>query len=208
MIFLIVIGVILLILFAILFIPVRVDLSFVDDFKFKVSFLKITLFKSGKTQPEKTDNPSKEKTVKESENNFKKYFAKLKENEGFGGAVKRIASLVLDILSHIKRFLRHIKIDSVKLNITVGSFDAAKTALDYGTVCQAVYPITAFLDSVVKIGFKEININSDFENGNCDFMFSLAVKMQVFFLILTAVRIYSDYKKIITENIENERKQH
>ena len=42
---LIIFSVILLIILGVLFIPVVVDLEYSDDFKIKVSFLKITLFR-------------------------------------------------------------------------------------------------------------------------------------------------------------------
>ncbi len=208
MIFLNLFTLLLLIVLGVLFIPVVVDLEYTDDFKFKVSFLKITLFnseKENKGDGKKTDG--KQKGKKRSVlRDAKAYFTKVKNKKGFTGAVKEIMHLVGTIFSHIKWFLRYINICNVRLNINVGTPDAALTAIEYGTVCSAVYPVTAILDSVASVGFKEINVNADFENSKSDFGFKARVKMQIVYLLIAAFKIYRTLKKFITENVENERK--
>lgn len=206
MIFLNLFTLILLIVLGILFIPVVVDLEYTDDFKFKVSFLKITFFNSEKEKKtEKLKSDGKQKGKKSSVlRDTKAYFKKVKNKKGFTGAVKEVMRLISGIFSHIKWLLRYINICKVRLNINVGTPDAALTAIEYGSVCSAVYPVTAMLDSVAHIGFKEINVNADFENGKSDFGFKARVKMQIVYLLISAFKIYRTLKKFITENIENE----
>ncbi len=210
--FLILFSVILLIVLGVLFIPVVVDLEYTDDFRFKVSFLKITLFGSQKQKKKEIKNESekpKEKQKKSSVlSDAKDYFTEIKKQKGFTGAVKEVMRLTQQVFSHIKWVLKYINICKVKLNITVGTPDAALTAIEYGTVCSAVYPVTAILDGVAHIGFKEINVVSDFEGQKSSFGFKAQVKMQIFYLLICAFRIYKTLKNFITENIENERKQH
>ncbi len=209
---LIILGVILLILLGALFIPVRVDLELIEEFKFKVSFLKITLFKSEtqKEEPKKQQTQRKESQENKPKNgtleNIKAYFKGVKEEKGLNAAIKEGFSLVGELLGHIKRLFKHINICKVKLNVTVSTPDAALTAIEYGSVCTAVYPVTSFLDSVANIGFKEINITADFKSGKSDFSFSGTVKMQIFYLLICAYKIYKPLKKFITEKKENERK--
>lgn len=208
MIFLNLFTLILLIVLGVLFIPVVVDLEYTDDFKFKISFLKITLFSSEKEKKadrKKSGDKHKGKKKKSSVlRDTKAYFKKVKNKKGFTGAVKDVMHLISGIFSHIKWLLRRINICKVRLNINVGTPDAALTAIEYGSVCSAVYPVTAMLDSVAHIGFKEINVNADFENGKSDFGFKARVKMQVVYLLISAFKIYRTLKKFITENIENE----
>lgn len=208
MILLIILSLLLFIVLGVLFIPVVVDLEYTDDFKFKVSFLKITLFSSDskvKTDEKESSEKPKQKQKKSSVlDDAKTYFKDIKSEKGFSGAVREVMALVKQIISHIKWLFKYINICKVKLNITVGTPDAAMTAIEYGTVCSAVYPVTAMLDGVAHIGFKEINVNSDFENGKCDFGFSGTVKMQIFYLALCAFKIYRTLKKFVTEN-KNER---
>ena len=206
MIFLNLFTLILLIVLGVLFIPVVVDLEYTDDFKFKISFLKITLFSSEKEKKaDRKKSSDKHKGKKSSVlRDAKAYFKKVKNKKGFTGAVKEVMRLISNIFSHIKWLLRYINICKVRLNINVGTPDAALTAIEYGSVCSAVYPVTAMLDSVAHIGFKEINVNADFENSKSDFGFKARVKMQIVYLLICAFKIYRTLKKFITENIENE----
>ena len=86
---------------------------------------------------------------------------------------KSSTSDILDFLSYITDFLRHIlkgffkrlKIKVAKINITVATGDAAKTAITYGIVSQAVSYLLEILNNVTnfKRAFKsEINVLSDF----------------------------------------------
>ena len=213
---LIIVAIIFLIIIAILFLPVTVNIRFYEDLFLKVKFFGIKVYeitpddKKEKNETEKTAESEKEKPQKK-ENSFlntaKGTFSRLKKEKGFVGAVKEIMGFAGRVLSHIKKLLRHINICKVKLDIVVASSDAAKTAIDYGIVCQAVYPVAAMLNTCAKIGFKEINVKSDFESEKCDFGFAATVKMQIFYLIIAAFKIFSEYKNFVTEKNENERKQ-
>ena len=72
-------------------------------------------------------------------------------------------------------------------------------------MCNAVYPVTAFLDSVAHIGFKEINVKADFEGQKCDFGFKGTVKMQIFYILICTFRIYIIIKNFINGENKNER---
>ncbi len=212
---LIILGIIILIIIALLFLPVTVHISFKEEFFFKVCFSGITVFESGDEKEEKmeTDKNAPSRNAKEKDDNkvsaeLKGFWSFLKEKYGFKDAVKTVLGFVGELLSHIKRLLRHIKIKKVRLNIIVASGDAAKTAVDYGEVCAAAYPITAFLNSCAEIGFKEINVSTDFTSDKSDFDFSAVIRLQVFFLLLAALRCYNQYKKFILKENYNEREQH
>ncbi len=207
---LIIFSVILLIILGVLFIPVTVDLEYNEDFKIRVSFLKIILYKNGKKTKNK-ENKTEEKAQKKEKqknstlNDAKKYFADIKKKKGFAGAVTEVMALVSELFSHIKKLLKFIYICNVKLDVTVGTEDAAKTALDYGIICNAVYPVTAYLDSMAHIDFKEINLKTDFEGQKCRFAFKGKVKIQIFYLLICAFRIFTTLKKFINGENENER---
>lgn len=210
MIFLIIIGILLLIIAAILFLPVKVFIDFKDSFLIKIKFFGIKVFETrpekDESKPQKAETNSGKKTEKSTENQAKRIFLRLKEKHGFTGAVKEVLSFLLDCLTHIKRLLRHIKIKRICLDITVASSDAAKTAIEYGSVCSAVYPTLALIDTVPNIGFREINVKSDFNSENCDFSFSFYVQLQIFFALIAAFKIYKEYKKFNVRNEDNERK--
>lgn len=203
MIFLIILGVITVILFIILFAPVETSVSYFDEFKFKISFLKIPVYKS--SEKKKKVESQAVRDEKREEPKAKNYFVRLKEKHGFTQSIKLLMGFTLDVLKAIKWLLKHITINKVRLQILIGTADAASTAIEYGVICNAVYPVTAALSSA-EVGFKEINVNADFEGQKSDFGFSLAVKLQIFYLLIAAIKILILWKKFITENLENERK--
>lgn len=197
----IIIGIIFALLAAILFLPVGTSISFKENFVIKIKFWGFKVYsldlkeKNDKTEKE----PQPEQTATEEKESF---FGKLKAKFGFSGAVKRIFELALSVLSHIQKLLRHIKINKVILNLTVASSDAATTALEYGTLCAAAYPVLALLSSVGNIKYKSVNINSDFNSNKPSFDFSLNIATRIFFLLLAALGAFNEYKKFI-KRIEN-----
>ena len=198
MIALYIIGAVLLILCVLLFSPVTVRLKFDKDFYFKTEFLGICFFRIEPQKKEKNKNSkntvSDKKTEKATENEAEKLWDKLKEKYGFTGAVKKLFGLFFKILTPLKAFLKRIKIKNLKLKLVVAGEDAAATAIEYGTVCSAVYPIMALLESCVGIKAENIYIRSNFESSNCEFSFSFSLKMQVILLLVFAFKIYKEYK--------------
>lgn len=212
MIALYIIGAVLLILTAVLFLPVSIHLVFVEDFFVKIKFAGIKVYEIKPDGEDKEKNQKKDSTEKEEKQENpatkegKQLFGFLKEKHGFTGAVKSLLGLLGDVLTHIKKLLRHIKIKRVELKLTVAADDAAQTAIEYGTVCAAAYPVLALLDSCAEVGFKNIDIKSDFNSGKPDFSFSATVRMQIFFLLSAAFGIYTEYKNFTLKENYNERK--
>ncbi|MBR7133250.1 MAG: hypothetical protein IKD04_06920 [Clostridia bacterium] len=207
---LIIIGVILLILLLILFSPVRVWVSYEDSFHLKLYFAGIKIFSTksdiGQEKEKTTDKGSDAKSENTAIKEGKRFFGFLKEKYGFSGAVKTVFGFIGDVLAHIKKLLRHIKFKSIILDISVSGDDAAKTAVEYGGVCAAVYPVLSVLDTCAGFSYKQINIKSDFVSENSRFRFSGSVILRVFFLLVAAIKIYSEYKKFVSKENFNERK--
>ncbi len=203
MIALIVIGAILILLLVVLLLPINVFLSFENDFFVKLSFAKIKIFESEKEEKttKKSEAVAETQAKKSDENtllkNSKQLFLFLKEKYGFSGAVKSILGFLKDELAHIKKLLRHIKINRLTLDITVASANAAETAIEYGKICGVAYPVLAFLNSYAKIGLKSVNINTDFDGNTPQFKFSVNLKLQLIRLLVVAYKVYSEYKKFV-----------
>lgn len=204
MIFLIIIGVILLLIALVLFLPVSVLVEFKEDFFVKIRFCSIKVYDLKPT--EKTEKQETETEKSEIKEKSESLFSKFKEKFGFSGAIKEFFAFFKDVFFHTKGFLRHIKIEKINLFIKIASSDAAKTAIDYGIVCATVYPVLAMIDSVGKIKYKKIDIKSDFESVSSDFSFGFNVKLKIFFLLITLFKVYKDYKKFTARIETNERK--
>lgn len=208
--FLIVLAVVLLLLVSVCFLPVTLSIAFRNGFFLKIRFSGIKLFE---IEPEKDEEKNPKKNVvsdKGAENATvtagKEIFAKLKKKYGLLGAIKKLLGFCGAVIAHIKKLLRHIKINKVRLNLTVATDNAAITAIEYGAVCSVVYPLLSFLDSCADVAFKQINVSSDFDSKESQLEFSLNVRLRVFYLLLAALGAFTEYKKFVEEENLYERK--
>lgn len=191
----------LLVIALILLLPVSVFIDYKDDFSLKVKFFGFKVFmadnQADKPQ-QKTENESAPKEKKE--NKVKSSFEILKDKKGFSGAVKEVFKFIADCLKHVGKFLKTVKFRKVEFNLTVASEDAAKTAIEYGALCTAVYPTLSFFNSISNVKYKRINVNSDFTTDKGSFDFSLIIKLQILFLIILTYKVFKEYKNFSIRN--------
>ena len=210
MIALIILGALLFLILFILFLPLNVFISFKEEFYVKVKFAKIKLYETAKKNEQKgkkkVTQESSEKEEQSTIGQSKELFLFLKEKHGFFGAVKRLLSLFRTMLDHIKSPMRHIKLNNIRVAITVSGDDAAATAIEYGKVCSVAYPVLSYIDSFSSVKFKKIDIKSDFAENKKEFEFSLKIKIQIIYLLISAYKIYLDYKNFTLKENYDERK--
>ncbi len=162
--------------------------------------LKFSLTKEGKEKKEK--QPKGEKTEKPQN----RLVSKVKSNS-LTDNVTLISDTVKDILPILGNLLKHMRVRKFMLDIRIASFDAAKTAIDYGRVCSAVYPTVSLLSSFMDMTVKKVDITSAFGETKSSAKFNLKLKMRVIILLIAAVKLFLVYKNM-TEDTQNERKQH
>ena len=182
-----------------LFIPISVHIKYDGDFFVK---LKIAGIKALGLEPkEDINNPSPDtESDKKAKKQTEKAFEKLKKKHGFAGAVKEIFVFLKAVLERLKRSFKHIAIRRICLDIKVASGDAAATAIEYGAVCAAVYPVLTLLDSIANVKMKSINVMADFKSDKSDFGFSVIIRARILFLIIMAFGVFSEYNKFKTRN--------
>ena len=196
---LIIVSAVILLIALLLFLPISLDIMYTDDFFMTVRFAGIRIFKiePGKDiKKPKSDAESDKKAEKQAENPFKK----LNREKGFRVALGEITAFVKALILRIKNQLRHIRITRLCLGINVATDDAALTAIYYGAVCSAVYPILSLLDSLSSIAFKQIDIRADFESTKPGLAFSARIKLQLFFLLAAAFAALSEFNKFKKRN--------
>lgn len=200
---------ILLLLTAFLLSYVAVTVRLTDGFFLKIKLAGIKLFE---IKPEENKKSSTDDTVsdKKAENEIDRsadgIIASLKKKYGFTGAIKQIFGFLSEALTRIKKNLRHIKIKNVRLSVTIAAENAAATAVDYGIVCSAVYPVLTLLNSCIGADFKKIDIKSDFTSNKPQLAAEADLKLRMLFLIGAAYGIYSEYKNFVSKENFNERK--
>ena len=100
---------------------------------------------------------------------------KKKLNLNFG----MIMDYVRSAAPPIKRLFKKIRIRHLYIDWVVGSDDAAKTALKYGGICSAVYPLLEWMKLFFDTKVNEVNIEADFAAEKDDIFLYMTMKLRI-----------------------------
>ena len=182
-----------------LFIPISVHIKYDGDFFVKLKIAGVKAYELEPKEDIKKASPETE-SDKKAKRQTEKAFDKLKKKHGFAGAIREIFAFVKAVLERLKGSFRHIAIRKLCLDIKVASGDAATTAIEYGAVCSAVYPVLTFIDGIANIKMKSINVSSDFNSADSFFGFSVVARVRIVYLIIMGIGVFSEYNKFKTRN--------
>ena len=170
----------------------KITLEIGENAVFKVRFLffKIVNYdsenKSSKSKKEKKKPNKKEKTLVDS---LKEYASSKNKRELFFEIIEYLKI----VLSKFKKLLSKTRFKKAVLDLTVATEDAADTAILYGKVCSAVYPIISILDTAMKFDPKRISVKTDFASNKMKLYLSGIIKIRFIhilgFLTSTALSI-------------------
>lgn len=124
------------------------------------------LFSTAQSPPAQEHTSDDEKTASKKKPKKPSLFERAKPH-----GIAQWKALVDDALASLApplRFLlRHIYLRKLYVGITVGTKDAAKTAILYGAVCSTIYRTLGKLQCHITVKPKAIRIRSDFLNPFC-----------------------------------------
>ena len=187
----------------------RLLLSYKDGvFKLylKVLFLKFELFGNKKERLKKSDFKIK-KFRRRRDKVLKKYrIKKAASKKTIENNVKKkktsplilIKELKDVIIDTVKLFGRCLKIDKFKVRIQVGGKDAAKVALNYGYVIQALQYLVTLLECITnldKTKHKSAEVEADFKNEEFDADINIAVSIRTVHGIRLGIKALLGYFK-------------
>lgn len=169
-IFLWILGILLLILFLLLFVKVRLIVKISESEKLiavKLGFLKFKLFPSeksaGKTDKDKENIKKNDKNIEQGIGNFKNLWYNNSR----------------DIKKALLRLKKRLLIEDCYFEYRCGFSDAAKTAVLYGTVSGLYYNIFSFLDRHFKIKNMSAEINPDFNTNKKHIAVSMVLRLTI-----------------------------
>ena len=198
----IIVGLILL-LAVLLLIPVFVYAEFSGEFSAKIKYGFITVFDTQKKKPKRQDNKhekqNKPKEKPKSKSKPSLLFEKKKSELGLFGAIKYFLDILKDLLARILWLVKRIDFKHFKLDLTVASDDAAKTAVTYGEVCAAVYPVLSLLNANTNLSLKQVNISADFNKTAIDAEISVILKTRLIYFVIMGIKTLFAYKNLIKE---------
>ena len=197
----IILGIVGFIIF-LLSIRITVNGEFFDEFKLNVKwlFLKIDILPAKKKDKPKKEKPAtEENTLETSTEKKENIFVKFYNNQGFDGVIQLInnAGKALGKLMH--SFKKHIVLRELYLWMTVtGGCDAAETALEYGRICQKVFPAMSFICTNLTVKKYDVEIEPDFlgSKNKAEFAFSVSVR-PIFILNALIVLVFRLLIKVV-----------
>lgn len=199
-----------------LFLKIRLCLVYDDDFsvKIKVLLFNINLFPRSRKKP----NPKKYsiKALQKKQNKLNPKNAKKNKpipqkttKKDKSTKLKEILELIKIILENVMSpFGRYLKVEIIKMHITVGTDDAAKTAVAYGGICQLTSYIVELLSNLTNVDVKKKNsiiVQPDFLEGKTNAKINITLGLRVWHSLSLAFKFFMAYikrknQKNITKN--------
>lgn len=178
----------------------------------KYLFIKIPVYppkdkKEKKKKPDKKEKKEPEKKAEEKKENF---FVTLTKTKGLNAVVDILSEILRLVKNFSSSVIRHLKMKSIKLDVTAGGEDAADTAVNFGNACSAVYPILGTLSGIITfIDIPQVNITVDYDKKETAASLYLHLKMRLIFIItimlvygIKGILLYIDITK--TDTIEEQ----
>lgn len=170
---------------SVLSVPLKVTLGYDDKIYLSIKYMFVNL----KILPVDPNKPKKEKKPKEKkEKEPPKEEEKPKEKKpnpildmvkanGFDGMMEVLGNLGRILKKFGGNLFKSVVFDQAYINITVGTGDAASTAITYGKTCQKVYPFMGFICNNNVVKHHDINVEADFlaNKTEGEFLFEMHV---------------------------------
>lgn len=117
--------------------------------------------KKKEKKPKKTDEKIPE-PKKKKDNMFVRFY----HNQGVSGVVQLLKDAAAALGGMFRRIGRAFLFEELYVSLTVGSGDAADTAVKYGKVCAAAFPSMGFIVSNMRVKKYNIEVTPDFVGGS------------------------------------------
>lgn len=174
----------------VLSIPLKVSMAYDDKIHLTIKylFIKLNILPTGPKNEKKEKKPKKEKPPKPEKPKEKKPEGEKKPNpilemlkaNGYDGMMAVIQNLFKVLGIYGGKIFKSIKFDEIDLYISVGTGDAASTAIKYGETCQKVYPVFGFICSNNIVKKYDVCVEPDFlaNKSQGEFFFDMSITLR------------------------------
>lgn len=169
---------ILLFLFLLTLLPLRLEVSFQQEFFLTVRYLFLSFHLLPGKEPEEESKQEEEAEKEKKTGSGLDKLRKTLKQHGFNGFLNALFELVKQAASSSKSLLSHLKWRKFDLYLCVaGKEDAAEAALLYGRLSAAVYSACGFLFGLTGCRKKAVTVDLDYqaEENLVDFSAKLSI---------------------------------
>ena len=105
--------------------------------------------------------------------------------------VKHTCKLLKDVFKELVRILKYCTVKKFFLGIVCAEKTAADTAISYGRCCAVVYPLSSFVETIMKVHKKsqQIDVSCDFTSGKGSFDYSFIISVRLCHVLSALLRI-------------------
>lgn len=104
---------------------------------------------------------------------------KKKKGKKLAFDLEQIMDYVRSASPPIKRLFKKIRVSDLYIDYVVATDDAAKTAIKYGTVCAALYPVIEWLTTYFTVRVRRVHVEADFSEETDDIFAYCKIKLRV-----------------------------
>jgi len=202
---LIVVGGLLLLVLFLLCCSVIVHVEYNKDFSAKAKYLFVTLYD--------TDSPPKPKKKKKKKKKKKsKQKKSLPQRVAHESGIAQVADdvkkankrsfdfevykLIYDCAkTPVKRLIKKLRVTNLRIDCIVGGDDAARVAMTYGLQSAAISGGLAWLNEILKLRVKRVNVTADFKSDQTSLHMKCKVKIRVITALVCIVQYFiNSYK--------------
>ena len=200
-----------------LFLKIRVCLSYDDEFvvKVKILFLNFSIIPKKQKKLKVKDFSTKKLKKrqdklkkKNQEKEQKKQKRQSEHQKDKGEKIKDILELIKIILDNVlSPFGRYLKVEIIKLYIKIATNDPSKTAIIYGGVSQTASYIVEWLSNITNVDVKNkdsINIYADFLSETSEAKINLTLGLRVWHLFSISFKFAFAFLK---KNLKHQKEQ-
>lgn len=195
---------VLLLLFLVAMLPVSLTVKYKDEVSLTASVLavKIPIYPRQKKKVKISDYSKKSLERRRRKALKKRLKAEKKLKASKRKALQKKASsskekkslldnleLIYELLStYVSGVIKHVKVKTTRIVLTIGSDDAAKTAMLYAAASNAVALIVTFLDNCKRLksfNGSQISVNADFVSEKCSADIEISFSMRIWQVLNT-----------------------
>lgn len=219
---LIIISIIIAFIILLLLVPVNFYIEYdgeITKVKLGYLFLKFYLMPKPEKKKQRKQKKKKKKTSEKPKQEEKKKkdesestFLKIFKEQGVSGVIN-ILGEILDIIKGFLNYVsKHILIRKFRIDISAGGNDAFDTAMNFGYICDGVYPLIGTLSALVTFcRIPDINISANFDSKTSSASLFTQIAVRPLFLIKAlifyAFKAFKLYMKItVSDNKSEENK--
>ncbi|MBR6573200.1 MAG: DUF2953 domain-containing protein [Clostridia bacterium] len=178
---LVVVGIILAIFLLLVLSPLKVFVVASESFLIKVKFLFFNIYTFDSNIKKEAEKAVKEK------NDVHSTITKITNQTNNYDKLVTLVNILKSVLSKFAKLLKHTTLKNFNFNIVVAGSEAADTAIKYGKICSAVYPLSTFLSKCVNFKPESISVYSDFSGNDTNYNLSFLLYVRIIYLIRFAV---------------------